>query len=229
MAPLKIAQSVFVFFAITFTLSFTNAAQENAQIFDLFNQLKTNSSKPDYEVFEKAMKGYTMLKENKKIGDKNILTIIDFSISSNKKRMWVIDLGQLVVLKNTLVSHGKNTGQEFAREFSNTPGSRMSSLGFYVTGKTYFGKHGLSLYLDGMEEGFNNNARKRAIVMHGAGYINKAFSKEYGRLGRSFGCPAIPMDKHKDIIKLLANRTCLFIYFPDDQYLNSSKLINYDK
>jgi len=100
-------------------------------------------------------------------------------------------------------------------------------LGFYVTGKNYRGKHGLSLYLDGMEKGFNDNARKRAIVMHGAKYVSRTFSNKYGRIGRSYGCPAIPMESHEEIIKMLENRTCIFIYYPEIKYLNSSKLLNH--
>jgi len=215
-----------MFFTVLY--SFTCSAQEISQTLDLLNKLKSNYGKPGYDVFDKAMLGYKKLKEDEKIGDKSILTIIDLRISSNIKRMWVIDLGEQTVLYNTLVSHGKNTGQEFARDFSNKPGSYKSSLGFYVTGKTYIGKHGLSLHLDGMEKGINDNARKRSIVMHGADYVSKSFSNKHGRIGRSFGCPAIPVEIHLELIKLLENQTCLFIYYPEIKYLKSSKLINYD-
>lgn len=205
--------------------SFKNIENEENSTLILFNSLETDSQKPKFEVFEKGMIGYSKLKGMGLLGGKNLLTIIDFSLSSNKKRMWVIDLKKKKILHHLLVSHGRNTGNEFATNFSNVLQSKKSSLGFYVTGKTYYGKHGLSLYLDGMEEGINDNARERSIVMHGAKYVNKNFIKKYGRLGRSYGCPAISMSKHKEVINLLKNKSCLFIYYPEAKYFKNSKLI----
>ena len=141
--------------------------------------------------------------------------------------MWVIDLKTNKVLYYRLVAHGKNTGEEYAKNFSNIKNSNKSSVGFYLTGENYYGKHGLSLRLDGMEPGFNDKARDRAIVMHSAAYVSKDFSKNIGRLGRSFGCPAIAMKDHKEIIKGLAERSLLFIYYPLDEYLAKTKLSNF--
>ena len=140
--------------------------------------------------------------------------------------MWVIDLKNKKLLFHTLTAHGKNSGDVFARNFSNTPNSNQSSLGFYVTGNTYHGKHGISLKLHGVESGINDKAEVRAIVMHGANYVSEAHIKQFGRLGRSFGCPAVPVELHKQIITEMANKTCLFIYYPDPNYTTSTKFQN---
>ncbi|MDQ6609249.1 MAG: murein L,D-transpeptidase catalytic domain family protein, partial [Bacteroidota bacterium] len=123
------------------------------------------------------------------------------------------------------VAHGKNSGLTSAERFSNRPESLESSLGFYVTRETYFGKHGLSLKLSGQEKGFNDQAEKRAIVIHGAEYIgtNRA---DAAYMGRSFGCPAVPQSQSEKVINLLKNGTCLFIYHPTQQYLHGSKILN---
>jgi hypothetical protein len=140
--------------------------------------------------------------------------------------LWSIDLNNKKVVYESLVSHGRNSGDEFAKKFSNVNESNMSSYGFYVTGNTYMGKHGLSLYLDGVDAGFNCNARNRNVVMHSAAYANADFIKKTGRLGRSLGCPAIPEANHKEVINTLENKTCLFIYYPDSAYEKKSKLLS---
>lgn len=180
--------------------------------------------KPDFEMFSLALAGYQKLKERQALPHQDILTLIDFSKSANQKRLWIIDLKNNKVLKHSLVAHGRNTGEEYARQFSNTPESNQSSLGFYVTGSTYIGKHGTSLKLHGMEKGINDNAERRAIVMHAAEYVSEGFIKRVGRLGRSQGCPAVPVEEHQEIIKTLANGTCLFIYYPDATYFQRSIL-----
>ncbi|MDW7695031.1 murein L,D-transpeptidase catalytic domain family protein [Flammeovirgaceae bacterium SG7u.111] len=181
----------------------------------------------NYDLFNKAMKGYLELKADGKLSsEKEIISIVDFTLSSTIKRLWIIDLKSQKVIFNTLVSHGKNTGEKYAENFSNTPSSLQSSVGFYVTGGMYQGKHGLSMFLDGQEKGFNDKARERYIVMHGANYVSEDYVKKHGRLGRSWGCPAVPMGIHNDIIKTIANKTCLFLFYPEKKYLISSKLIN---
>jgi hypothetical protein len=192
---------------------------------DIYNDLSCNVQKPDITVFREALTGFLNLNADNRI-NKNILTIIDFTLSSNKERMWIIDLGRLEVIHLGLVAHGRNSGGEFASSFSNSISSNKSSLGFYITGKTYRGKHGLSLYLDGEEPGINDNARARAIVMHGAGYVSKDFITEYGRLGRSFGCPAIPLRDHDRIINLLAGGSCIYIHSSDRNYHEGSRLLS---
>jgi hypothetical protein len=137
--------------------------------------------------------------------------------------LWVIDVAEKKVLFNSLVAHGKNTGEEFAQKFSNIESSYQSSLGFYVTESSYNGSNGYSLKLIGMDEGYNDAALQRAIVMHGADYVSEDFIKSQKRLGRSWGCPAVPRELAQPIINTIKNNNCLFIYYPDQQYLSSSK------
>lgn len=168
---------------------------------------------PNRTSFFKALEGFYKLKE-KGLVTKDILTLVDFSMSSNAKRLWVIDLSTNTVLLNCLVAHGRNTGDEFANSFSNRNESNMSSLGFYATGEIYNGKHGMSLKLDGLQKGLNDHARSRAVVMHGADYVSESFIRNNHRLGRSLGCPAIPQELTSEIIHLIQGKSCLFIYHP---------------
>lgn len=179
----------------------------------------------EFEVFKKAMIGYYNLKGNQLVSpSKSVLSVIDFTKSSKDKRLYIIDLKSKKVLYNTLVAHGKNTGDEFARKFSNAPNSYMSSAGFYVTNNTYVGKHGLSLRISGLDEGYNTNALARAVVIHGADYVSEKFIRQTGRLGRSLGCPALPLEQTKDIIQTIAGQTALYIHAPIKAY--SSKFLN---
>ena len=185
--------------------------------FENINQLQS-------EVFYKAFLGFTNLKKEGKLDeDSHLLTICDFSLSSAQKRLWVIDLNEKKVIFNSLVAHGKNTGKEFAQKFSNTESSYQSSLGFYITEATYNGSNGYSLKLLGMDSGYNDAALQRAIVMHGADYVSEDFIKNQKRLGRSWGCPAVPRALAEPIINTIKGKNCLFIYYPDTQYLTSSK------
>ena len=194
---------------------------------ELYEEIGLNNhTYPPYDIFELALKGYNNLSSTRGVVRKNILTVIDFSKSSNEKRLWVIDLDAHKVLFNDYVAHGRNSGEEFANFFSDKPNSYMSSIGFYVTGKTYQGKHGLSLRLDGVDGNFNKNARDRAIVMHGADYVSADFIKKYGRLGRSYGCPSVSMDIYKDVIETICDGSLLFIYYPDKNYLQHSAILN---
>jgi len=193
-----------------------------------YNALDDDAPKPDYEVFSMALTGFFNLKAGDQIRN-NILTIIDFSISSNTERMWIVDMNKMKVVHHSLVAHGRNSGDEFARSFSNKPSSYQSSLGFYLTDDIYFGRHGMSLHLDGIESNVNDNARERAIVIHGADYVSRDFIRNYGRLGRSFGCPSIPMENHEQIISLLSNGSCIYIYYPDEKYMSNSIMFNMEK
>lgn len=177
-------------------------------------------------VFELALKGFEKLHEKGLLNEDSILTIVDFSKSSRQKRMVVIDLKKQEVVFNTVVAHGRNTGQEYARSFSNQPRSNKSSLGFYVTRNTYMGSNGYSLKLDGIERGINDKAMERAIVMHAADYANEEVINSKGYLGRSFGCPAVPQKISKKIIDKIKNGNALFVYYPDNKYLKTSKLLN---
>ena len=163
-------------------------------------------------VFEKAITGFMNLKNQNALNqDKNIITIVDFTKSSTSKRMWIVDLQKKTLLLNTYVAHGQGSGADLATSFSNIAESHQSSIGFYITSETYFGKHGLSLKLDGLDKGINDLARDRAIVIHGAKYVSEDFIKKTGRLGRSFGCPAVSEELNEEVIGLIKNKTCLFI------------------
>ncbi|MFD2247318.1 murein L,D-transpeptidase catalytic domain family protein [Pontibacter ruber] len=186
--------------------------------YGLYEQMGLQQQGLRFEVFDKALTGYYNLKREGRLSDKQVLTIVDFTKSSTNKRLWVLDLENKKVLHNTYVAHGRNSGEEFAESFSNDDKSYMSSIGFYVTQDTYQGKHGLSLRLDGLDEAFNTNARDRCVVMHGAEYASEAFIKQTGRLGRSLGCPALPMKEHKEIIKSVLGRTTLYIHAANDAY-----------
>jgi hypothetical protein len=186
----------------------------DSKIESVYNTLQANQFElPRQECFSEALKGFYALQE-KGIVKRSILTLVDFSLSSNIKRLWIIDLSSNLVLFQTLVAHGRNTGEEFANNFSNTPESFKSSLGFYVTGEVYNGKHGVSLKLDGLDKGLNNNARNRAVVLHGADYVSESFIKNHKRLGRSQGCPAVPVECVSEIISMIKGQSCLYIYHP---------------
>lgn len=176
-------------------------------------------------VMKYALTGYAALNEQGKISNKDIITIVDFSKPSTTERMFVINLKTQKIIAKSLVAHGRNSGELWAEKFSNNAESYQSSLGFYIAAETYEGKHGYSLKLDGQEVGFNDNARARGVVIHGADYVSKQFIASTGRLGRSQGCPALPMDQYEHIIRLIKDGSCLFIYHPDKKYIAQSPLL----
>lgn len=175
-------------------------------------------------VFFAGLKGYEYLLSKNKIRKEGILTICDYSQSSSQKRLYVLDLDHAKVLFNTYVSHGKNSGGEYATSFSNREDSHKSSLGFMITNETYFGKAGFSLRFDGMEKGINSNVRSRDIVMHGSNYVNGERADE-GQVGRSYGCPAVPFEISKRIINTIKGGTCFFGYSNDNWYSTSSSIL----
>jgi hypothetical protein len=148
------------------------------------------------------------------IGKPSILTIIDYSQPSGSPRLWVLDLQAGEVLMHELVAHGRGTGVDTARRFSNVPGSLQSSLGTFITGETYHGKHGLSLRLRGIDAGLNDRAAERAIVVHGAWYVSEEIVRQQGRLGRSEGCPALSEDVAPRVIELIRDGSVIFSYYP---------------
>ncbi|MEO6684167.1 MAG: murein L,D-transpeptidase catalytic domain family protein [Ginsengibacter sp.] len=180
----------------------------------LYESLDLQSLGLSEDAFEYALKGYEFLKNSGKLENDDILSIVDFSLPSSKKRLFVLDMENGQLLYHTFVAHGRNSGREFANQFSNRPESFKSSLGFYVTKNTYFGKHGFSLRLEGKEKGINDNAMKRAIVMHSADYVDKKLISSQGYIGRSLGCPALPREVYKPIINKIKDGSCLFIYSP---------------
>ena len=188
----------------------------------VYQQLKNSDLK--FEVFEFALTGYLKLVSQNKLKNSEYLTIIDMSMSSNEERLFIINMNENKIEHQSIVAHGRNSGNEFAKYFSNRINSHQSSIGFYQTAETYFGKHGLSLRLDGLEFS-NNNARKRAIVVHSADYVSEIFIKKFGRLGRSYGCPSLPKKDYATIIKKIKTGSALFIYSSDQDYINKSQLI----
>lgn len=200
----------------------TPIAIDNFQ--NLYQKLNLGQLGLSYKAYQLGIKGWQKMKADGTV-TKDVIAICDFSQSSTQKRLYVIDIVSGKLLFNTLVAHGRNTGEEFAQYFSNRPQSLMSSLGFYTTKQTYIGQHGLSLRLAGCEPGFNDKAEERAIVMHGADYANDNFISKCGKLGRSWGCPAVPYQFNDAIINAIKGGSCLFVYFPDTKYLASSKLL----
>nr|WP_236023392.1 murein L,D-transpeptidase catalytic domain family protein [Chitinophaga chungangae] len=193
----------------------------------LYETLSLDSLGLSPEAYQYALQGHDRLQKEGKLRNDDILSIVDFSLPSTKKRLFVIDLASGKLLFNSLVSHGRNSGRDMATAFSNAPESFKSSLGFYVTGNTYRGAHGYSLRLEGEEEGINNNAMDRGIVMHAADYVNEKLARMQGYIGRSLGCPAIPPALHKKIIAKIQNGSCLFMYSPDEKYLSSTKMFQH--
>jgi hypothetical protein len=196
--------------------------EEAAMIYDSLQLDELGLSK---EAFEYAWKGYQRLAEQGKIIRKDVLSICDFSQSSRKKRLYIIDIADFKILHHTYVAHGRNSGGEYAQSFSNSPESHKSSLGFYVTKATYQGGHGLSLRIDGLEKGINDKAMNRSIVIHGSDYVTERFIAGYKFAGRSFGCPAVPSKENKKVINLIKGGSLLFIYHPDKRYLQQSKIL----
>jgi len=191
-----------------------------------YERLGAESQGLRFEVFSRAMTGYLNLRQAGKLAEQPRLAVVDFDLPSTEKRLWVLDLGESKILFHTLVAHGHNSGENEATQFSNTNESNMSSLGFYVTGQPYEGKHGHSLKLLGQDEGFNTNAEARAVVMHGAEYVSEEFIRQNGRIGRSLGCPALPLDQYAAIIDAVQGGSCLFINKSDAGY--SSRFLDRD-
>lgn len=175
-----------------------------------------------FEAFEQALQGYQTLHPR----NRDILSIIDFTRPSTQKRMVVLDMNQHKVLYHTVVAHGRNSGENYAVSFSNRHGSFQSSLGFYTTDNTYQGGNGYSLVLNGLEKGINDQAKARAVVIHGADYVSQAMIKNTGRLGRSYGCPALPRELNRPIINTIKNGTLLYIYAKNEAYLAQTKIIH---
>lgn len=187
----------------------------------LYNEMELDGV-VNYDAFEKAVAGYNKIEQK----SKEILTLVDFSKPSTEERFYVFDMRHKKLLFTSLVSHGKNSGGNYATSFSNKTGSLKSSLGFFLTENTYQGRNGYSLVLDGLEKGINDKAKERAIVIHGAAYSNPSVIASSGRLGRSFGCPALPLAVSKPIINTIKGGSLLFIYANNQNYLSYSPILS---
>lgn len=198
-----------------------NVERQRTEVDSLYDEMNLEHVLK-YEAFRQAMEGRKELP----IQNKDIMTVIDFSLASTEKRLVVIDLAHKKVLYNTLVSHGKNSGENYAVNFSNQQESLKSSLGFFVTENTYNGENGYSLVLNGLEEGINNNAKARYVVMHGADYCSAGTIASLGRLGKSYGCPAVPREFAGPIINTIKDGTLLYIYADNAEYMAKTHLIH---
>lgn len=201
----------------------TTPIQGELYLRSLFAQFPANTF--SWEAFKFAMLGKQSLEGITDFSKPEILTIIDFSKPSTEERLYVVNIKEFKILIRSLVAHGRNTGENWAKNFSNVSGSYQSSLGFYKTAETYYGSKGFSMRLDGLEQNINNLARPRAIVVHAADYVSKSFAQAHGRLGRSQGCPALPNEMNKKIIQQISGGSLLFIYAPVDHYIQTSKVL----
>lgn len=190
----------------------------------LYDSIALNQYGLSRDVYEMALKGMEKLVHLDKV-QRNILSIADFSKPSNEKRLFVIDLDLGELVFHTWVAHGRNSGEAFARSFSNKPSSRKSSLGFYITGTPYQGSNGYSLKLLGVETGVNHKAADRGIVIHGADYVGENAIEQKGYLGRSQGCPAVTPAVNRPLINTIKEGSCLFIYHPTPSYIYRSSLL----
>lgn len=212
---------------LDFKLSVTTDGQDFFKVSDqLYAQIGLEKYSLKKEVFEKALKGYVYLKYTNELSNDKYLSILDFSLPSSQKRLWVIDLKSKKVIYHELAAHGKYSGDKYAQSFSNKPNSKKSSLGFYVTGETYNGKHRYSLKLRGLEPGFNSNAFARGIVVHGANYVSEDIASAQKSVGRSFGCPAVSNEVNKELVDLIKDGSCYFMYHPQSYYNGKSKILN---
>ena len=196
-------------FFIGILLSLTVFTKENNLFYakNLYNEMKLNGL-INYQAFSQAIDGFNKTKNK----EKNILTIVDFSLPSTEKRMFVLDLDKKAILLQSYVAHGKNTGDLYAKSFSNKSNSNKSSVGLFLTEGSYNGRNGYSLRLNGLEKGVNDNAKKRNIVVHGADYANPKFIETSGRLGRSLGCFAVPESVNAEIINTIKGKSILYVY-----------------
>jgi hypothetical protein len=201
--------------ALVFVVTVAAAdARPVAETVALAERLAALPGGPPRPVLEAALAAYDEAARQGALARRDLLTVIDYTRPSTERRLWVLDLARGRVLFHELVAHGKNSGDNITRFFSNAHGSLMTSLGLFVTGTPYVGQNGYSLRLRGLDPGVNDNAFDRAIVMHGASYVSAAIAARLGRLGRSWGCPAVPARVARDIIDTIKDGSAIFAYGP---------------
>lgn len=192
----------------------------------LYNEMGLSRTGLHALAFQYAWLGYKRLLESGQLVRTGVISICDFSQSSRRKRLYILDVSSKKVLLQTYVAHGRNSGGEYARAFSNRPDSYKSSLGFYITRNTYYGGHGLALNIDGQERGINDRADDRKIVIHGSRYVGANYLRHHKYNGRSLGCPAVPLRETRNIIRAIQGGSCFFIYHPSEEYRKKSTLLN---
>lgn len=190
-----------------------------------FQILHSQASTLDEQVLRYGLTAYTRAQQQGYVR-KQLLTVIDYSKPSTEKRLWVFDLGRGRTVLNTWVSHGKNSGNINADSFSNKNGSLKSSIGVFVTDTSYIGGHGIALRMRGLEKGVNDNAYSRNIVFHGAPYVNGSIARSLGRMGRSWGCPAVNPSVIKSLVDTIKGNTVVFAYYPDRNWLRNSRYVS---
>jgi hypothetical protein len=210
---------------ISTAVDVTRRNDESLTAFDVDAWDASEVSAINQEVLKLALAASRCATHSGDVEDPRTLTIIDYSKASTEPRMWVLDMRTRELLYEELVAHGQGSGGNFATKFSNQPDSHQTSLGLFVTEGTYVGRNGYSLRLNGLDRGFNDRARERAIVMHGAPYVNSGISKSLGRLGRSHGCPAVRDAVARELIDRVKGGSLVFSYYPDQEWLNSSKYL----
>lgn len=210
------------------TASASAEAEINYWVDSLYSSMHLSEAGLSRSVFFTACKGYQYLLSANKLAHQGLLTICDYSQRSDKKRLYVLDINRAKILFNTYVSHGRNSGNDYATSFSNSNDSHKTCLGFMRTAETYIGENGFSMRLDGMENGFNDRVRERAIVMHGSDYVDASRAKNGTMMGRSYGCPAVPAAEVRTIINTIKGGSCFFNYYPDRYYTKASGILNAD-
>lgn len=198
---------------------------DTARLSMVYDSLDLDQLGLSAEAYHTAILGFINLALSGQLANSDVLSIIDFSRPSNEKRLFILDLQNSKLLFNSLVAHGKNSGKILPNRFSNRNNSFMSSIGFYLTGEPFFGQHGYSLRLQGLEKGWNDNVNRRAIIIHSADYVSEDHIQRWGYLGRSEGCPAIPQELDEPIINSIRGGSCLFVYSPNKKYLHASRII----
>lgn len=187
--------------------------------------MRANAPKLSTDAIKLGVKAYNHA-QKMGLDKQKVLTIIDYSMPSSEQRLWVFDMRDGHVIDNTLVAHGKGSGLKYATNFSNTPRSDATSIGVYLTGSTYEGKHGYSMRLKGLDKGYNDNVYSRSVVMHSAWYVNEHLATELGHIGRSWGCPALSQQDATKIIRKIKDGTIMLAYYPDQRWELSSTFLN---
>jgi len=205
---------------LTFGVSPTNADPQK-----LKTQLASAAPELNLQVLKRAVAAMTCA-VNHGAEPASRLAVIDFSLPSTEQRLWLFDLETKSLVMRELVAHGQGSGDNYANQFSNIEGSHQTSLGLFRTQESYYGQHGYSLRMDGLEQGINDQARSRAIVIHGADYVDKSWIARQGRIGRSHGCPAVSRHVIRSVVDNLKGGQFLFAYYPDEQWIQTSAYLN---